>query len=134
MLFRSTKKESHQTSSVSSSPTNNLKTAAPFLTTTSKRSPLFIWFSVSVVVCRSSSRPSLERPSLWMLSLQTPSRTSRPRSRTRKESHQTSSVSSSPANNSKTAALFQTTTSRKSPLFTWFSAYVVASENLLSRL
>merc|ERR1712123_48632 len=46
--------------------------------------------SVSGEVCRSSSRPSLARPSLWRLSPQTPLRMSRPRSRTRRESPQIS--------------------------------------------
>merc|ERR1712128_13087 len=51
---------------------------------TSRRRAPFILYSVSGEVCRSSSRPSLARPSLWRLSPQTPLRMSRPRSRTRR--------------------------------------------------
>merc|ERR1711862_639100 len=51
-----TKKVSHLISKDSSSLENSLKTAELLLTTTSKKSPLFIWSSVSVVECRSSSR------------------------------------------------------------------------------
>merc|ERR1719471_1891390 len=46
--------------------------------------------SVSGEVCRSSSRPSLARPSPLRSSPPTPSRTSRPRSRTRRASPRTS--------------------------------------------
>merc|ERR1711976_544224 len=56
-------------------------------TTTSRRSPLSISSSDLEVVCRSSSRLSLARPSPSMLSPLTPLRTSRPRSRTRRVSH-----------------------------------------------
>jgi hypothetical protein len=41
--------------------TSSLRMAVPLLTTTSRRSPPFTWSSACVVVCRSSSRPSLER-------------------------------------------------------------------------
>jgi len=119
-----TRKASHQTSSALSLLVSNSKTAALFQITTSKRSPLFTWSSDFVEVCKSSSRLSLERPSLWTLSHQTQLRTSRLKSRTRKVSHQTSNVSSLLVSNSKTAALFQTTTSRRSPLFTWSSDFV----------
>ena len=58
-----------------------------------------------------------------MSSLLTPLTTSRPRSRTRKESPQINIVSSSPDSNSRMAALWATTTSRKSPLFTWCTGH-----------
>merc|ERR1712211_44323 len=58
----------------------------PSPTTTSRRSPPFTLSSVSGEVCRSSSRPSLAIPSPLRLSPPTPSRTSRPRSRTRRAS------------------------------------------------
>jgi ubiquitin C len=57
-----------------------------FLTTTSKKNPLSTLSSDSEVECKSSSRPSLERPSLLTLSHLTPSKLSRERSKTRKES------------------------------------------------
>merc|ERR1712086_1187408 len=88
-----------------------------FLTTTSKRSPHFISSSDLEVVCKSSSRPSPVRPSPLMSNQQTPSRTSRPRSKTRKESHQISKDSSSPESNLRMAELFLTTTSKRSPHF-----------------
>merc|ERR1712146_646613 len=87
----------------------------------SRRSPLSISFSDSEEVCRSSSRPSLVRPSPLMSSQLTPSRTSRLRSKTRRESHQISKDSSSLVSNSRTAELFLTTTSKRSPLSTWCS-------------
>merc|ERR1712166_1466221 len=116
-LRSKTRKESLQISKDSSSPESNLKTAELSLTTTSKRSLLSILFSDLEEECRSSSRPSLERPSLLMSSQQTLSRTSKPRFKIRKESHQISKDSSSLENNLKTAELFQTTTFKKNPLF-----------------
>merc|ERR1711934_1229967 len=92
-----------------------------FPTTTSKRSPPFTWSSDLEVECKSSSRPSLVRPSPSMLSQQTPLKTSRLRSKTRKVFHQISKDSSSLVSNSKTEELFQTTTSKKSQPSTWFS-------------
>merc|ERR1712166_898252 len=84
---------------------------------TSKRSQPFISSSDLEEECKSSSRPLLERPSLLMSSQQIPSRTSKPRFKIRKESHQISKDSSSLENNLKTEELFQTTTSKKNPLF-----------------
>jgi len=74
---------SHRISSVWSSLANNWRMDAPCRTTTSKRSPPFTSSFVFVEVCRSLWRLSLERrsPSKW--SLQTPSRMSRPRFRTK---------------------------------------------------
>merc|ERR1712166_562750 len=111
------RKESHQISKDSSSPESNLKMAELSLTTTSKRSLLSILFSDLEEECRSSSRPSLVRPSLLMSSQQILSRTSKPRFKIRKESHQISKDSFSLENNLKTEELFQTTTSKKNLLF-----------------
>merc|ERR1712028_271985 len=88
----------------------------PSPTTTSKRSPLSIWSSDLEVVCKSSSRPSLVKPSPLMLSQQTPSRTSKPRSRIRKVFPQISRDSSSLESNSKMEEPSPITTSKKSPL------------------
>merc|ERR1712183_98330 len=66
--------------------------------------------------CKFSSRPSQVKPSPSMSSQQTPSKTSRLRSRTRKVSHQTNRDSSSPASNLRMEELSATTTSRKSTL------------------
>merc|ERR1712166_1579268 len=111
------RKESHQISKDSSSPESNLKMAELSPITTSKRSQPFISSSDLEEECKSSSRPSLERPSLLMSSQQTPSRTSKQRSKTRKESHQISKDSSSPESNSKTAELSPITTSKRSQPF-----------------
>merc|ERR1711937_774254 len=110
-----------QISKDSSSLVSNLRMEELSLTTTSKRSPLSISFSDLEEVCRSSSRLSLVRPSLLMSSQLTPSRTSRLRSKTRRESHQISKDLSSLVSNSRTAEPFLTTTSRRSPPSTWCS-------------
>merc|ERR1711871_208337 len=115
------RKESPQTSKDLSSPESNLRMDVLSKTTTFKRNPLSISSSDSEVVCKSSSRPSPERPSPLMSNNLTPSKTSRLRSRTKKVFPQTSKDSSSPESNSKTAALFRTTTSRRSLLSTWSS-------------
>merc|ERR1712166_1445775 len=108
------RKEFPQISKDLSSPVSNSKTAELFRTTTSRRSPPSISSSDLEVECRSSSRLSPERPSLLRLSRPTPSKPSRLRSRTKKESPQTSKDSSSPVSSSRTAELFRTTTSRRS--------------------
>merc|ERR1712028_54958 len=100
---------------------SNLKMEELSPTTTSKRSPLSIWSSDLEVVCKSSSRPSLVKPSPLMSSQQTPSRTSKPRSKIRKESLQISKDSSSPESNLKTEEPSPTTTSKRSPLSIWSS-------------
>merc|ERR1712124_228352 len=110
------RKVSHLISKDLSSLESNLRMAEPSLTTTFRRSPLSISSSDLEVVCKSSSRPSLERPSPLMSSQLTPSRTLRPRFKTRKVSHQTSKDSSSPESNSRMEELFLTTTSKRSPL------------------
>merc|ERR1740116_848523 len=93
----------------------------PSLTTTSKKSPLSIWSSDLEVVCKSSSRPSLVRPSPLMLSQQTPSRTSKLKFKTRKVSLQISKDSSSLESNLRMEEPSLTTTSKKSPLSIWSS-------------
>merc|ERR1711939_637424 len=90
-------------------------------TTTSKRNPLSTWSSDLEVVCKSSSRLSLVRPSPSMLSQLTALKTSRPRSKTRKVFHQISKDLSSLVSSSKMEELFQTTTSRRNQPSTWFS-------------
>merc|ERR1712227_443980 len=114
-----TRKVFLQISKDSSSLVSNSRMAEPFPTTTSKRSPLSISSSDSEEVCKSSSRLSLVRPSPSMSSQLILSRTSRPRSRTRKVSHQTSKDSSSPESNSKMAEPSLIITSKRSPLSTW---------------
>merc|ERR1712146_256463 len=59
---------------------------------------------------------SLVRPSPSMLNQQTPLRTSKPRFKTKKESHQTSKDLSSPESNLRMAELSLTTTSKKNLL------------------
>merc|ERR1712096_573072 len=51
-----TRRESPQTSSVSSLLENSSRMEEPFLTTTSRKNPPFTWSSGFVEVCRSSSR------------------------------------------------------------------------------
>merc|ERR1711990_1293982 len=104
-----------------SSLESNLKTEEPSLTTTSKKSPLSIWSSDLEVECKSSSRPSLVKPSLLMLSQLTPLKTSRLRSKTRKVSLQISKDLSSLESNLRMEEPFPTTTSRRSPPSTWSS-------------
>merc|ERR1711935_328508 len=112
-----TKKVSLQISKDSSSPESNWKMAELFLITTSKRSPLSISSSDLEVVCRSLSRLSPVRPSPLMSSQQTPLRTSKPRSRIRKEFLQISKDSSSPESKLKMEELSPTTTSKKNHPF-----------------
>merc|ERR1711910_41962 len=87
----------------------------PSLTTTSRRSPPSILCSDSEEACRSLSRPSLERPSPSRLSPLTALRMLKPRSRTRRESPQTSRGSSLLESSSRMGGHSLTTTSRRSP-------------------
>merc|ERR1711988_1340270 len=111
-----TKKVSHQISRDSSSLESSSRTVEPSPTTTSKRNPLSISFLDSEVVCKSSSRLSLVRPSPSMSSQLTPLRTSKPRSKIRKVFHQISKDSSSLVSNLRMEELSLTTTSKRSPL------------------
>merc|ERR1712028_64237 len=115
------RKVSLQISKDLSSLESNLKMEELFPITTSKKNLPSIWSSDLEVVCKSSSRPSLVKPSPLMLSQQTPSRTSKPRSKIRKESLQISKDSSSPESNLKTEEPSPTTTSKRSPLSIWSS-------------
>merc|ERR1712166_1211994 len=108
-----TRKVFLQISKDSSSLESNSKTVEPSPTTTSRRSPLSISSSDLEVVCKSSSRLSLVKPSPLMSSQQTPSRTSRPRSKTRKVSHQINKDSSSLESNLRMEEPFPITTSRR---------------------
>merc|ERR1711935_1192134 len=119
-----------QISKDSSSLVSNLRMEEPSPTTTSKRSPLSISSSDLEVECKSSSRPSLVRPSPLMSSQLTPSRTSRPRSKIRKVSHQTSKDLSSLESNLRMEELFPTTTSKKSQPSTWSSDLEVVCKSL----
>merc|ERR1712227_413650 len=86
------------------------------------------FFKQKQQTCKFSLRPSLVRPSPLMSSQLTPSRTLRPRSRTRKVSHQISKDLSSLVSNSRMAELFLTTTSKRSLPFTWFSDLEVETD------
>merc|ERR1711977_512756 len=103
-------KVSHQTNKDLSLLESNLKMEELSPTTISKRNPLSISSLDSEVVCKSSSRPSLVKPSLLMSNQQTLSKMSKLRSKTRKVSHQTNKDSSSLESSLKTVELFQITT------------------------
>ena len=95
---------------------------ALFQTTTFKKSQLSTSFLDSEMVCKSSSRSLLERSllersSLSKLRLLTPLITSRPWSKTRKESLLINKDSSSLENNLRMATLSPTITFKKSQLF-----------------
>merc|ERR1711988_1749029 len=111
-----TRKVSLQISKDLSSLVSNSRTAEPSLTTTSKRSPPSISSSDLEVVCKSSSRPSLVRPSPSMLSQLIPLKTLRPRSKTKKVFLQTSKDSFLLESNLKMEEPSPTTTSKRSPL------------------
>ena len=120
-LRSKTRKESHQISRDSSLLVSNSRTAEPSPITTSRKSPLSISFSDLEEVCKSSSRPSLVKPSPQMLSQQKPLRMSKQKSKIRKEFPQISRDSSSLESNLKMEELFQITTSKRSPLSIWYS-------------
>jgi len=83
-----TKREFLQSNSDWSLLANNWKMAELWATTTSKRSPPYIWCcDYAVVPCKSSLKRWRERPLLWMSNQTTRSKMSRQRSRTRKVSH-----------------------------------------------
>merc|ERR1712227_720045 len=105
-----------QISKDSSSLESSSRTVEPSPTITSRKSQPSILCSDSEEVCRSSLRLSLVRPSPSMSSQQTLLRTSKPRSKTKKESHQTSKDSFSLESNLRTAELSLTTIFKRSPL------------------
>merc|ERR1712170_188281 len=114
-----TRKVSHQTSKDLSSLVSNSRTEELSPTTTFKRSQLSTWSSDLEEVCKSSSRPSLVRPSPLMSSQLTPLRMSKPRSKIRKVSHQISKDSSSLESNLRTEEPSLTTISRRNLPSTW---------------
>merc|ERR1712146_37101 len=111
-----TKKAFLQISKDSSSLESSSRMAEPSPITTSRRSQPSILCSDSEEGCRSSLRLSLVRPSPSMSSQQTQLRTSKPRSKTRKESPQISKDSFLLVSNLRTAELSLTTTFKRSPL------------------
>ena len=113
-LRSKTRKESHQISRDSSLLVSNSRTAEPSPITTSRKSPLSISFSDLEEVCKSSSRPSLVKPSPLMLSQQTPLKMLKPKSKIRKEFHQISRDLSSLESNLRTEELFLTIIFKKS--------------------
>merc|ERR1711975_112496 len=119
-LKSKTKKVSHQINKDLSLLESNSRTEELFLTTTSKRNQLSTWSSDLEEVCKSSLRPSLVKPSPLMLSQLTLLRMSRPKSKTKKVFLQISKDLSSLESNSRTEELFLTTTSKRSPLSTWY--------------
>merc|ERR1719436_1666791 len=82
----------HQTSSDLSSPVSSWKMAVHCPIITSKKNQLFIWFSVFEGVCKYSSRPLPAKQSLLKLRPPIPSKTSRPKFRTKREFLQISNV------------------------------------------
>merc|ERR1719386_682289 len=71
------KKESHQISKDSFLPESSLRTAELSLTTTSRRNLLFTWSLDLEAACKSSSKLSQARPSLWTSNPLTPLRMSK---------------------------------------------------------
>jgi hypothetical protein len=88
-------------------------------TTTFKKNQLSIWFSDLEEVCKSSSRPLPVRPLPSTSNHQTPSKTSRPRSKIKKVSHPINKDLSSLENNLKTEEPYPTTTFKRNQPFTW---------------
>jgi len=111
------KKEFHQISRDLSLLESNLKMEELFPTIIFKKSPLFTWSSDLEEVCKSSSRPSLVKPSPLMLSQLIPLKMSKPKFKIRKEFHQTSRDLSSLESNLKMEELFLITISKKSQPF-----------------
>merc|ERR1712096_387760 len=97
---------------------SNWKMGVPSPTITSKRSQLYILYSVLEEECKFLSKHLQEKQLLLRLSPLIQLKMSKQRSRTRKVSPQINSVSSSPENNWKMVAPYLTITSRKSQPFT----------------
>ena len=87
-----TRRGFHLTSSAWSLLASSWRMAAPFRITTSRRSPPSTWCCACEVVCRSSWRPWRARPSPSTSRPVTLLTMSRPRSKTRRGSHLTSSA------------------------------------------
>jgi len=93
--------------------------AEPFLTTISRKNLPSTWSSDWEVACRFSSKLWQERPSLLMLSPQTPLIMLRPKFRIKKVSPQINKDSSLQASNLKMAEPWVTTTFKKSQHCIW---------------
>merc|ERR1712151_1303783 len=118
-----TRKVFHQISKDLSSLVSNSRMEELFPTTTSRRNQLSTWSLDLEEVCKSSSRPSLSMSSQLTLL-----RTSRPRSKIRKVSHQTSKDISSPESNLRMVEPSLITTSRRNQPSTWSSDLEVDNE------
>jgi len=132
LRFR-TKKESLQINKDLFSQENNSKTEELSQTITSKKSQHSTLSSDLEVVCKSSSKPSLEKQLLLTLTLLTPLKTSKAKFKTKRESLLTNKDSSLLVNNLKTEELSLTTTSKKNPHSTLSSDSEVECKSL-SRL
>jgi len=97
-----------------------------------RRNLLFTWYFDSEEECKSLSRLSLERLSLWKSSHLTLSRMSKRRSRTRKEFPQINNDLSSLESNSKMDELSLTTIFRRNLLFTWYFDFEEDLDELLN--
>merc|ERR1712032_277940 len=91
---------------------------------------------MGIIICKYLSRPLPVRQLLSMSSQPTPSRMSKPKFKIRRVFHQISRDSFSPESNLRMVEPFLTTTSKRSPLFTWFSdseeeVWVPSRSNLL---
>jgi len=133
-LRSKTKKESHPINKDLSSLESNWKMEELFQTTIFKKNQPFTWFSDWEEECKSLLKPLLEKPSLLMLSHQTPLKMLRQRSKIRKVSLPINKDSSSLESNWKTEELFQTITFKKNQLFTWFSDWEEECKSLLKPL
>merc|ERR1711977_321921 len=109
------RKESHQINKDLSLLENNSKMAELYLIITSKKNPPYISSLDLEEECKSSSKPSPEKPSLSMLNLPIPLTMSKPKSKTKKVFLQINKDLSSPENNLKTVVLYLITTSKKNP-------------------
>merc|ERR1711934_718186 len=76
---------------------------------------------MGIIICKYLSRPLPVRQLLSMSSQPTPSRMSKPKFKIRRVFHQISRDSFSPESNLRMEEPYLTTTSKRSPLFTWFS-------------
>ena len=129
-LRSKTKKVFLQTNNVLSSLESNLKMADLSLTITFKRNLPSTWFSDLEVVCKSSSRLSLVKPSLLKLSLLILLRMSKLRSKTKKVFLQINNVSSSLESNLKMEELSPTITFKRNLPSTWFSDLEAETDSL----
>ena len=125
------RKVSHPINKDSSLLANSWKTAELSPTITFKKNQLSIWFSDSEEVCKSSWKPSLERPSHSMLNPLTQLKMSKPRSKIRKVSHPINKDLSSLVNSLKMEELLVTTIFKKNQPYTWSSDWEEVCKSLL---